>query len=127
MTLNRPDKSNALDRGMLETLNNACDRWEADPTVRVVVIRAAGKHFCSGADVTDVGHADRPQVTIPALCARIGRLGKPTIAAVHGACIGADVDLHSVHAAAFAGEEAREGLASFRDRRHPRWYLPRLQ
>ena len=235
VTLSRPDKGNALDHDMLVALNDGCERWDADASVRVVVIRAAGKHFCSGADVTGVGHVGQPHVTIPAVCARLDRLGMPTIAVVHGACIGAGLalaascdmvvatpdaffaipevrlgfppaelmplflrtfglpflrryllsgdrfgtaaaaevgfvhsvcaatdlndaiaaagdaflhaapgalreakaillqlaanrrgmDLQAAHSRAIAGEEAREGIASFKDRRHPRWYLPR--
>src|SRR5260370_6180487 len=54
VTLNRPDKGNALDRETLALLIAALDRLDADASVRVVVLRGEGKHFCSGVD----GRAD---------------------------------------------------------------------
>src|ERR1700735_4943582 len=51
VTLNRPDKGNALDRETLALLIAARDRLDAAASVRIVVLRGEGKHFCSGADV----------------------------------------------------------------------------
>ena len=98
VTLNRPDRGNALDRETLALLIAALDRLDADTSVRVVVLRGGGKHFCSGADVrADLG-SDAPavihdDVTIDGACHRLDSLAKPTIAVVHGACVGGGLGL----------------------------------
>jgi len=51
LTLARPAARNALTIGMIEALHAALDRIEADPTLRLVVLRGEGGHLCAGADV----------------------------------------------------------------------------
>lgn len=53
-TLNRPDKFNCLSSDVFRALGGALDRFEGDSNVRVILIRAAGKHFCTGADLDEV-------------------------------------------------------------------------
>jgi 2-(1,2-epoxy-1,2-dihydrophenyl)acetyl-CoA isomerase len=55
VTLNRPDKLNALNRTLISDLTAAAAAIGADPTIRAVVLTAAGRAFCSGADLTDGG------------------------------------------------------------------------
>ncbi|HTK56139.1 MAG TPA: enoyl-CoA hydratase/isomerase family protein, partial [Gemmatimonadales bacterium] len=50
LTLDRPDKRNALSSALIEELLKALERAELDGEVRVVVIKGAGKDFCAGAD-----------------------------------------------------------------------------
>ncbi|WP_330255074.1 enoyl-CoA hydratase-related protein [Nocardia sp. NBC_00565] len=100
ITLNRPEAANAIrpdDRDGLIELFAAAD---ADPEIRVVVLRANGKHFCSGADVVKLadGHAKNvKRVTDPMrrimtgaqrLIASVLDCGKPVITVVHGAAAG---------------------------------------
>lgn len=100
ITLNRPEAANAIrpdDRNELIELFAEAD---ADPEVRVVVLRANGKHFCSGADVVKLadGHAKNvKRVTDPMrrimtgaqrLVAAVLDCGKPVITVVHGAAAG---------------------------------------
>ncbi|MDZ7780111.1 MAG: enoyl-CoA hydratase/isomerase family protein [Gemmatimonadota bacterium] len=54
LTLNRPDKRNALDSSLVAALKEALDRADADESVRVVTVTGAGKDFCSGADLTEL-------------------------------------------------------------------------
>jgi methylglutaconyl-CoA hydratase len=91
VTLNRADKGNALNSDMLIALNEACERFDRDDSARVIVLRGGGKHFCAGADVAG-GIGDSP-ISIVDVCERLDRIGKPTIAVIHGACIGAGVAL----------------------------------
>jgi methylglutaconyl-CoA hydratase len=99
VTLNRPDKGNALDRETLTLLIAALDRLEADASVRVLVLRGEGKHFCSGADVRADLAGDtaavirRDDASIDSACHRLNSLSKPTIAIVQGACIGGGLGL----------------------------------
>lgn len=54
VTLQRPDVANALNAEMIDALDSALDRAEADPEVRVVVLAAEGRHFCSGHDLKEL-------------------------------------------------------------------------
>ena len=103
ITLNRPEKRNAMSRAMVEALGEALLRTEDDPEVRVVVLTGAGgKAFCAGGDVSTMGaklsdaDAPPPERIIRDLRARqeAGTLrifdhAKPTIAALPGPAAGA--------------------------------------
>jgi len=90
LTLSRPDKGNALDRATLERLAAALARAERDQSIRLVVLRGAGKHFCSGGDVSGGISQDNAtaSASISGVCAQLNNLPKPTVAVLHGACIG---------------------------------------
>src|SRR5262249_23589754 len=55
VTLNRPDRGNAFNQTLLDELGDALKGLAADDTVRVAVLRGAGKHFCTGADLASRG------------------------------------------------------------------------
>ena len=64
ITLNRPDKRNAVHRPMAHVLRAAFERFEADDDLRVAVLHGAGGHFCAGADLAAMGDAQlRNEVT----------------------------------------------------------------
>ena len=93
LTLSRPEKGNALDADMLERMSSALRRLSDDTHVRVVLLRGEGRHFCTGADVaglkiTDEASPDTERVSIATVCALLNSCPKPTIAVVHGACLG---------------------------------------
>ena len=91
LTLNRPDQFNALSEEMLAELQTALDAIAKDDGVRVVVIAAAGKAFCAGADLKaldlDVDHPDGPMGSTRVTPS------KPAIAAVDGWCLAGGVEL----------------------------------
>ena len=94
LTLNRPDRGNAYDDVMLRELAAELATLNADPAVRVVLLRAAGKHFCVGADIAwhrrnqgDAAHRAAGPKLLDILLA-LDRLSKPTIAVLHGAAVG---------------------------------------
>jgi enoyl-CoA hydratase len=96
ITLDRPEKRNALDATMLAGLDRALADAEDDGSVHVVVVRGAGDHFCAGFDLgtVDAGELvedrfvrEREQLFARALALR--DLRKPTIASVQGACVAA--------------------------------------
>jgi enoyl-CoA hydratase/carnithine racemase len=93
ITLQRATKRNAVTYDMWVALGEACRRLAHDPTVRVVVLRGEGAHFCAGADITEL-LAERPHgvpsfmdVNMAAEHA-LATLPKPVVAVVQGDCIG---------------------------------------
>lgn len=102
ITLNRPDKRNALSDVLTPALRQTLLVVEADPAVRCVVITGAGRAFCAGGDVSGMG-SGAPAAPKPAvedavrtlqhrqetLTLRLWDLAKPTIAALPGAAAGA--------------------------------------
>ena len=101
LTLNRPERTNAISAAMLDELWTALDRIEADDAVRAVVVRGAGSAFSSGFDLKDQmtlrpeGVAQwrsilRKDFDVPM---RFWHLSKPTIAAVRGACLAGACEL----------------------------------
>ncbi|MGB3356897.1 MAG: enoyl-CoA hydratase-related protein [Mycobacterium sp.] len=100
LTLNRPDKLNALTYELVEELHTALDAIAVDNTCRVVVLTGAGRGFCSGLDLsapnpTEAGGGTefprsgmRWQERIADLTAKIHRLRQPVIAAVNGVAYG---------------------------------------
>lgn len=109
--LHRPDRSNALNEAMWQELRTAFLWADASPEVRVVVLGAAGKNFCSGIDLSmlagveaRVAHRDPARshealrlliLDLQDCLTRIERCRKPVLVAIQGACIGAGVDLVS--------------------------------
>ena len=96
LTLNRPDRLNALNQELIAELGAAWERLDADPTVRAVIVTGAGRAFCSGADVESLasrpqaGDADAPPAPVnPRFTARHKKVFKPVITAVNGVCAGA--------------------------------------
>jgi methylglutaconyl-CoA hydratase len=92
LTLNRPDKRNALSGELVGALTSAVRDADLDAAVRVVLLRGAGRDFCAGADLAELlASADRPAQDNEAEALRLGELflalralPKPVIAAVHG-------------------------------------------
>lgn len=100
LTLNRPDKLNALSYELVEDLHSALDALAVDNVCRVVVLTGAGRGFCSGLDLSAPSPPEagggtefprsgmRWQERIADLTAKIHRLRQPVIAAVNGAAYG---------------------------------------
>jgi methylglutaconyl-CoA hydratase len=88
LTLNRPEKGNAYDQALLEAMADAFAKYAGDSKVRLVVLRGAGRHFCAGADLSGQGPAAEPRITLPEFCRALDTFPKPTVALVHGACLG---------------------------------------
>lgn len=87
VTLNRPDRFNALNQTLIDEVGACFAGFATDPAVRVIVMRGAGKHFCAGADLGGPGEG-AAKYTLAAMMELIDRCPRPTIAAVHGAATG---------------------------------------
>lgn len=119
LRLNRPERRNALTVEMIDKIAAVAQEARTDPEVRVLVISAAGDGFCSGIDLAVLKPAERGLAAPPLeikqiLTDHIHRvayaledLGKPTIAAVNGAAVGAGMDLSLMCDMRVAGRSAR--------------------
>lgn len=112
LTLNRPERRNALSEAMLTELGTALDQIAADRAARVVVLGGAGSVFCSGHDLGEMG--GRPEADYQALFARCSRvmqqirnLPQPVIARVQGLATAAGCQLVATCDLAVAVTEAR--------------------
>lgn len=112
ISLNRPDQRNALNTAMAEELRNAVTRFEADPALRVAVLRGEGRIFCSGMDLAAFAAGERPGLDGPYgfghFVAR--ERSKPIIAAVNGGAVAGGFEIVLACDLAVAARDARFAL-----------------
>ena len=112
VTMNRPDKLNALSSDMAAELHATLDSVASDSSVRAVILTGAGRGFCSGADVIELLAADtgtedvQPGFRITDLSARIRSMPQPVIAAVNGVAAGAGLAIALACDVRIASQEA---------------------
>jgi methylglutaconyl-CoA hydratase len=117
LTLNRPDKRNALNVELVNRLSAAIAAAEADPAQRVLVLRGAGAVFCSGLDLAEAAQAGRAEASAEGVAVALGTLSTTrliTIAAVHGAAIAGGAGLMSACDFAIATRTAKFGYPEVR-------------
>src|SRR5438094_708249 len=134
ITLNRPERRNALNTALMEALAHRFDALESDTSVRAVVIRGAGQAFCSGRDLNEMSRRQddglEPEADVIALFQQIEASRHPTIAMVHGAAYagGCELalrervehkDLDEIARRARASADAREGVRAMLEHRTP--------
>jgi enoyl-CoA hydratase/carnithine racemase len=121
VTLNRPDRRNAMNDAMLASLGRLFDDLDGRADVRVVVVRGAGPAFCSGRDLREMeargGAPGDPESDVITVLRRVERSRHPTIAMVHGDALagGCELALHcdlrvAADGARFGMPLARVGL-----------------
>ncbi len=109
ITLNRPEKRNALNLKLWKAIGAAVEEAAADKEARVVVLRGAGKSFCAGLDLSPDNEVISMIMLPPSASQKnqfykvvrsvqeihnsLERLPQPTIAAIHGHCLGAGLEL----------------------------------
>jgi enoyl-CoA hydratase len=127
LTLNDPDRRNALSPALQSELGAAVDAVRDDTAARVLVVAGNGPAFSAGADLPALfGNVDRDIAEIRAglhsiydSFLRVRRLAIPTIAAVHGAAVGAGVNLAMSCDIRIAGSNARFGVTFTKLGLHP--------
>ena len=119
VVLNRPDKLNAIGAQTREEIARALTTASDDPAIGCVLIRANGRAFCAGGDLSRIGDAAVPESLadnqslneqIMAFNATIRGTAKPVIAAVHGLCLGTALGFIAQCDFVIAGDDARFGL-----------------
>jgi len=138
VTLNRPDRLNAVNATVIRELVDAFDRADADDGVRAVIVTGAGRAFCAGADLggggtTFDGRGENPEAHRDGgglVTLRIFELKKPVIAAINGAAVGFGITLTLPMDVRLASSTAKIGFVFARRGVVPEacstWFLPRL-
>jgi len=142
ITLNRPEKRNAISQHMTEELRAAIQDVGEDDNVRVLLLAANGPVFCAGVDFGSMGDREKwEKGTMGDEFRRILRkrqqivlglrqLEKPTIAMIDGACVGAGVEMVCACDMRFGSEKSRFQVAYTRIGLTPgwggNWLLPRI-
>jgi len=142
ITLDRPEQLNAFTDQMKRELIDACDRADADDSIRAIVVTGRGRGFCAGADLsggpetfnasargraTDIGdyRDGGGELTL-----RIFELKKPIIAAINGPAVGVGATMTLAMDIRLASEKARMGFVFARRGIVPEacssWFLPRI-
>jgi enoyl-CoA hydratase/carnithine racemase len=141
ITLNRPDRLNAVNAASIRDLMAAFDQADGDDDVRAVIVTGAGRAFCAGADLGSgggtfaggPGRAERPEehrdggglVTL-----RIFEMTKPVIAAINGPAVGFGITMTLAMDVRLASSAAKIGFVFARRGVVPEacstWFLPRL-
>lgn len=142
LTLDRPEQLNAFTDQMKRELIDACDRADADDSVRAIIVTGRGRGFCAGADLSggpSTFNANaRGRTTDIAeyrdgggeLTLRIFELKKPIIAAINGPAVGVGITMTLAMDVRLASENARMGFVFSRRGIVPEacssWFLPRI-
>ncbi len=120
LTLNRPEKRNAINVAMLEALDSAFNLIEREREIRAVIVRGEGRSFCSGLDLRDVERAGGAGVVGGAAFApdkilgRLQTLPVPVIAAIHGEALTAGLVIALLCDLRIATQSARLGMTPAR-------------
>jgi len=122
--LNRPEKANALSSGVLQELARSLESLAAEESMRAVVLGARGRTFCGGADTQELKSLDASTAgpfveKIHNVCRAIRELPVPVVARLHGAVIGAGLEIAAAcdlrvaaEGTKFAMPEVRLGIPS---------------
>ena len=122
LTLNRPDRLNAVTDAMLDEIALTLRGWSIDPAVRCVVMAGAGRGFCAGHDLSGGGKEERTEAMRPDEAAArmmlyaeipllLHRMPKPTIACIRGAVAGSGLVMAAACDLRIASRTAKFKLA----------------
>jgi enoyl-CoA hydratase/carnithine racemase len=116
VTVHRPEARNAMTFAAYQALYDACEALDADPAVRVVIVRGGGGTFIAGTDIREfvtlrtAEDALAYERRISALADRLERMTKTTIAAIEGAAVGGGLTIALACHLRYAASDARLGV-----------------
>jgi methylglutaconyl-CoA hydratase len=122
LTLDRPDKRNALSSALVESLHAAFERAELDAGVRAIAVRGAGSDFCAGADLEELlasadralDENERDALRLGELFIRMRALPKPVVAIVQGRALAGGAGLALACDLVVAADDAQIGFPEIR-------------
>lgn len=124
LTLNRPEAMNAISLEMVHELNDYFGRLYNDASVRIVVMRGAGRAFCAGLDIRDTGRTDAGAVPfgggfgfqgyLADVYIKMRRCPQPIVALIHGPACGGGLAFALASDIRIAGDSARMNAAFIR-------------
>lgn len=126
LTLNRPDRRNALSSALLDDLRSAFTAADADPTVAVVVLAAEGRGFCAGLDLDELSSSGGGLASggvVDSMRGPLPAISKPILGAVNGDAITGGLELALVCDVLYAAPEARFADTHTRFGMLPAWGL----
>ncbi|MBM3141507.1 MAG: enoyl-CoA hydratase/isomerase family protein [Chloroflexi bacterium] len=113
ITLNRPDRLNAINFQLAFELNEVLDKIDQDEGARTVILTGAGRGFCAGADIKEMADPNAKRLPIGmryTFFNKLEDLGKPVIAAINGPCNGGGLEIALCCDFRIASEAANFGL-----------------
>lgn len=119
LTLNRPERRNALSGQLMRELYRGFQECADDDSIRVVIVRGAGGNFCAGADLNEVMNKTIMEyrkhfAVLPEVFRNIARMGKPVIAAVEGYALAGGCGLAATCDLTIASEDASLGVTEIK-------------
>ena len=112
LTLNRPDKRNAVRMSMWASIDAHVTALAANPSIRVLVVRGAGEHFCAGADISELTNGPGGEYARVNWNAEeaLANFPAPTIAMIRGNCVGGGVSIATACDVRIASDDAIFGI-----------------
>lgn len=118
LTLNRPDKRNAMNAEMIQELDQVLQQLKQDASVKILLIKGNGEHFCAGADISwmqtigtlSMEENQRDAQALANLLFQLYEFPKPTIAIAHGTVLGGGIGILSVCDIALAADNCTFGF-----------------
>lgn len=134
ITLNRPERMNAVDWRTMAELRHAIASADADEEVRAIIVTGAGKAFCAGSDLSGSGfvldaeqQAERTRITeqlTPPSTKKFWEMSTPIIAAINGAAVGVGITMPLHFDFRIIANEAKLGFIFTRRGFAPEWNSP---
>ena len=112
MTLNRPDKRNAVRQSMWVAIDAKVTQLAANPDIRVLVVTGAGEHFCAGADISELTNGPGGEYARVNWAAEeaLANFPAPTIAMIRGNCVGGGVSIATACDIRIAADDSIYGI-----------------